>query len=136
MNTKTALLVLATFATLGAAQLSAQNPARPQNQDRKQRIEKFLNEHPDIKAKVDSWRALTPDQRKEKIQQKKAEMKALTPEERKAKMRQFGEEHPGIKEMIRHFLSRHAGLKKMLMKRFVMFGADGGSSASSGVRTR
>lgn len=120
MFTQFAAILFALPLALGSVVGPAQDPGRKAENPRKARIEKFLNEHPEAKARLDAWKALTPEQKREKIQQKKAELKSLTPEERKARIEKLKAEHPGAgKHMRRHH--RH-GLKRKMLKAMILGG--------------
>lgn len=115
MITKLAILILTTPLAFGAIAQDPRKSEQPQN-PRKERIEKFLNKHPDLKNKIEEFRKLTPEQRREKIQQKKAEFKALTPEQRKERAQEFKKNHPRAGKGMQ-FLRKHPGMKRHLMHR-------------------
>lgn len=101
---------------------SAQDPGRTKTgarAGRSEKIQKMLDKHPELKVKIEEWKALTPDQRKEKIEQKRAEFKALSPEQRKEKIQQFRAEHPKFaKHVMKKMIRKQMGMRmKMRMLR-------------------
>lgn len=117
------ILAVLTFAAIPApAQDGGRRAAGAEGRRgaRAERIQKFLNEHPDVKARIEEWKKLTPGQRKERVAQKKAEFKALTPDERKARIQRFREEHPRMAKRMGR--SIRMGMKARVMRRMMSFG--------------
>ncbi|MFN0207354.1 MAG: hypothetical protein ACKVS6_13700 [Planctomycetota bacterium] len=101
----------------GRTKTGARMPRAEKIEKLKKRIQERLDRHPELKAKIEAWKALTPDQRKERIQQKRAEFKALTPEQRKEKKAQFRAEHPElVKHLKKKMIRKEIGMKLRMLR--------------------
>jgi hypothetical protein len=111
------VVFIAGAASVAGAQDSRRRPVAPPA-PRIEKIKKFLDEHPGMKARLESWRALSPEQRREKIQQKAQEWRSLTQDEKKARISKrlesspFLKEHPELKARIDEFRSLTPEQKK------------------------